>query len=553
MNDITNFCALFYFLLRRHFSLCLSKNVQSISARSIFINYYSSVHDLDLENRALTDRQKEIIDLTEKLTNSTPELDEKYCRRNLTSPNEVKMVIKKLPNNKAPGLDNITNRMVKNFTHKTVVQLHYIINATIKLQHFPSPWKRALVIPIRKPNKNTAAPENFRPISLLSGLSKVAEKIINNRIQKYDSKLRITQDEQFGFRSEHDTTQQISRIVTEVINNYNKDNVTQMTILDIQKAFDRVWVQGLIAKLMKTKLPINLIKLLLSYLTNRTLQVKVENAISHVKLIKAGVPQGSVLGPKLFTLYIHDIPKFEKTNLALYADDTAIYARSYYADVANKQVQIHMDKIEKYYSEWLININASKTESIIFTRKFTNNKIITKLRVKGEKIDPQPTVKYLGVHLDSRLNFKQHLGKTKAKAEAALKTLYPLMARRSKLNVENKTRIYKTIIRPIITYAAPVWCGVSDTALHCLQTLQNKCLRLATNSSPYTRISKLHNETETEMLREHLEKLSYNFYKYRLQHSRLTQNLTKIRRHNAQVHIRHKLPYMRLKIFEEQE
>jgi hypothetical protein len=91
--------------------------------------------------------------------------------------------------------------------------------------------------------------------------------------------------------------------VTEVINNYNKDNVTQMTILDIQKAFDRVWVQGLIAKLMKTKLPINLIKLLLSYLTNRTLQVKVENAISHIKPIKAGVPQGSVLGPKLFTLY----------------------------------------------------------------------------------------------------------------------------------------------------------------------------------------------------------------------------------------------------------
>jgi hypothetical protein len=153
----------------------------------LLANYYSSVHDLDLENRALTYRQKEIIDLTEKLTNSTPELDEKYCRRNLTSPNEVKMVIKKLPNNKAPGLDNITNRMVKNLTHKTVVQLHYIINATIKLQHFPSPWKRALVIPIRKPNKNTAAPENFRPISLLSGLSKVAEKIINNRIQKYDS------------------------------------------------------------------------------------------------------------------------------------------------------------------------------------------------------------------------------------------------------------------------------------------------------------------------------------------------------------------------------
>ncbi|KAH0816595.1 hypothetical protein GEV33_006196 [Tenebrio molitor] len=155
------------------------------------------------------------------------ELDEKYCRRNLTSPNEVKMVIKKLPNNKVPGLDNITNRMGPRNSDTQAKQKH------------SGPRK----LPTDKP-----------PIRIKQSSRK------NNK--QPDTKIRqqatITQDEQFGFRSEHDTTQQISRIVTEVINNYNKDNVTQMTILDIQKAFDRVWVQGLIAKLMKTKLPINL-------------------------------------------------------------------------------------------------------------------------------------------------------------------------------------------------------------------------------------------------------------------------------------------------------
>ena len=230
--------------------------------------------------------------------------------------------------------------------------------------------------PAAKQGKPTNVPGNLRPISLLSSVGKLAEKVIN-RLTRYDTKFKITQVEQFGFRQGHDTTQQITRIVTDITNNFNKDNITQLTLLDIRKAFDRVWIQGLIAKLLNTKIPMNLIKLLQSYLTNRTLIVKTGNSLSTTRSIKAGVPQGSILRPKLFSLFIHDIPQFKHTNLALYADDTAVYARSFYADVANKQVQMHMNVIENYYDDWLVEINQDKTEIVLFSRKYTNNKIIT--------------------------------------------------------------------------------------------------------------------------------------------------------------------------------
>ncbi|KAJ3665126.1 hypothetical protein Zmor_000639 [Zophobas morio] len=173
--------------------------------------------------------------------------DKNYLKNNLTNPREVRDLIKNLSKNKAPGLYKITNEALKQLGRKSVCQLHYIINSTIKLQHFPTPWKGALVIPLPKQGKPTNVPGNLRPTSLLSSVGKLAEKVINNRLTRYDTKFKITQDEQFGFRQGHDTTQQITRIVTDITNNFNKDNITQLTLLDIRKAFDRVSIQGLIS------------------------------------------------------------------------------------------------------------------------------------------------------------------------------------------------------------------------------------------------------------------------------------------------------------------
>jgi hypothetical protein len=237
-------------------------------------HFYANVHDLHLDEIQLTEEQKHVTDTVEAFDRTDFTCDGTYLKEFRTSPSELKETIKKLPNNKAPGEDEIRTIVIKNLSNKAKVQFHYIINAVIELQYFPQAWKNAIIIPIPKAGKKSD-PGNFRPISLLNTLGKLTEKILHERLTRLDKKLKLTRDKQFGFRPRHDTSQQVVRIVTDITYIYNKDKVTSTAVLNIQKVFDRVWVQGLVFKIIEKKIPVNFVKLLYSYVTGRTLQVKV--------------------------------------------------------------------------------------------------------------------------------------------------------------------------------------------------------------------------------------------------------------------------------------
>ena len=147
---------------------------------------------------------------------------------------------------KAPGDDTIQNIALENISRKALVQIAYIINAIIRIGHFPQCWKTSIVLPILKPGKNPEKPASYRPISLLPSLSKITEKIILNRMKKHEKQQKQIIDEQFGFREKHNTVQQVVRIVNNIRRNYNNNKVTVMALLDIEKAFDKVWIDGLI-------------------------------------------------------------------------------------------------------------------------------------------------------------------------------------------------------------------------------------------------------------------------------------------------------------------
>ena len=430
----------------------------------------------------------------------------------LTSPSELASIIKKLPNQKAPGSDSIQNVVLKNFSRKALCQLTYIINASIKLSHFPACWKSANVIPIPKPNKDPQLPLSYRPISLLSVLSKVAEKVILHRLQKHDRKFRITPAFQFGFKPKHSTVQQVARIVTHITTQFNKQKVTVMALLDVEKAFDKVWLEGITYKLIRANFPPILVKLVFSYLVNRNFRVKINNKFSAPRPILAGVPQGSCLGPFLFILYLYDFPTFPKTETALYADDTALYSSSFSAEVANKQIQIHLNILVPYWRLWKIQINHTKTETIVFTRKHTNNKVYTPLSLHGHTTRPNKSVKYLGVVLEPRLFYNPHINNAVKKANIVIRSMYPLLSKNSSMNPKNKKLLYTAIIRPIITYANPVWCSASKTATKPLQRLQNKCLRLINNRDRYSRIADLHEQAQLPYIHEYISKASQKFY-----------------------------------------
>lgn len=498
-----------------------------------------------------TPEQNEITQHVINFLTAEQPIDKIQLESTFTTPHELRQIIRKLPNRKAPGPDKIQYITIKNLSRKAHVQFTHIVNATILLQYFPKEWKKAVIIPISKPNKNSTHPTSYRPISLLNTLSKITEKIILHRLQLQDIKYKITPPTQFGFRPQHNTIHQVARIITDTTLAFNKKQSTSLILLDFEKAFDKVWIAGLIYKLIKIGIDPVLIKYIWSYLGAREFVVKIGSETSDTQIPLAGVPQGSVLGPKLYTLYLHDIPHFTHTNTAMYADDTAIYAHSHSAQIATAQLQIHINILLPYYNKWKLQVNYDKTQAITLTRKFKDTKIHTPINLSGHKTSPSLETKYLGVILDKRLRLKPHIQHTIKKVNFTIKSLYSIINKNSKLSIENKRLLYTSVLRPIMTYAAPVWCGIASPEISKIQRLQNKCLRLVTNSDRYTRITYLHDTTNIEYIHPYINKLANSFYQTQINNNPLIKNITHYKQHNTPASYKHKLPYQSLSIFQQ--
>ena len=374
----------------------------------------------------------------------------------LTTPKEVNNIIRKTNNKKAPGEDKINNRILKELPRKAKMQLFYILNACLKLQYFPTQWKNGIVLPFIKPSKDPKFASNYRPISLLPTMSKVLEKLILIRLQKFQKANNSIIDEQYGFRASHSTHLQLANITNKITQNFNLNKVTAVLSLDIEKAFDTVWHSGLVYKLIQHNLPPYLISLCISYLQNRTFQVKVGKELSVKTRVPAGVPQGGLLSPNLFLFYLNDIPKSSKTSISLFADDTAIIAESWKANMANKYLQSHINVLQEYYDKWKIKINPNKTTLVHFTTK-SKEKANINVSFNGQIIQEQKELKYLGLTLNKNLTFSSHIKNTLKKANAALNATYPLISKFSKIDLKHKLRLYNQGIKPILLYANPIW------------------------------------------------------------------------------------------------
>ncbi|KAL4104827.1 hypothetical protein QTP88_020103 [Uroleucon formosanum] len=261
-----------------------------------------------------------------------------------TSPSEVKNIISKLRNNKSPGHDLITNTITKKLPKKAILLLTYIYNGILRLSYIPSTWKHSVIILIHKLGKPPDIPSSYRPISLLPTFSKILEKIILKRICPILNEKNIIPNAQFGFRSNHSSLHQIHRIADNIASSLEQKNFCSGVFLDVAQAFDRVWHEGLLYKLLF--LPTQLYLTLKSFLTNRSFVVRCEEEYSNIHPIRAGVPQGSILAPTLFNIYTADLPQSNNTNLATFADDTAIISSSPNLDSAINNLQDHLTNLQ---------------------------------------------------------------------------------------------------------------------------------------------------------------------------------------------------------------
>lgn len=430
-----------------------------------------------------------------------------HPRATFFSPKEVWNTIRRLPNRKAPGPDGISNCSLKNCGPKTITKLCQIFNGCIRLEYFPIAWKHANIIMIPKPGKDPKIPINHRPISLLNTISKVFETLLLNRIKIYT--MPQIRSEQFGFRPYHSTTLQLLNIIDELVINSNLKKKTAAVLLDVEKAFDKVWHKGLTYKLIQFKIPSQLINIINSFLSNRSFQIKNNSTLSTIRNIHAGVPQGSCLSPHLFLIYVNDIPTSNRSKIALFADDTLFYASGHSNNIAVNNLQKQIDLAEPWFKKWKISINPTKTSAIIFTKKSTEN---TKLvKIKNEKIKWSNSIKYLGVQIDNKLNFSKHINTTITKAKSVNFKLYPLINSQSSIPIKTRILLYKTYIRPILLYAAPTWVSnLSKRNMTKLESTQSKILRTITGSDWFINNKSIQNSTKIITINEEITKLSKN-------------------------------------------
>lgn len=433
---------------------------------------------------------------------------------NMTTPKEIKQIIRTIKPRKSPGYDTINGILIKNLPIKGHIFISYLFNACMKFSYFSKHWKMAKVIPILKPGKDKSELSSYRPISLLNLLGKIFEIVLKIRCNKFIKIKNILPDEQFGFRDEISAQHQALRIYQHVRSSFNEKQSTGLILFDIEKAFDRVWHKGLIYKLIQFKFPIYLIKIIYNYLNERRFFVYMSNEKSIVHHINAGVPQGAVLSPILYNLYMADIGNFfSNIHFAQYADDTAIYTSSADPNIIISNLQSNMNTLSSYCAQWDIKLNPSKTQAIFFTRRRATRFLPGGLHVIVDNTPIQwcKKVKYLGLWFDQKMLLQNHIEHTIEKSQKLTKILYPLLCRNSKLSENNKLLIYKMIIRATITYGSQIWSNAAHTHKKRLQIVQNRCLKIIRDLPRRYPTITLHTECNLETLSTYIARLNQKF------------------------------------------
>ena len=415
---------------------------------------------------------------------------------------EIIEAISRLNPKKAAGHDLIGNKAIKELPIKGIALIASIFNAIPRLEHFPKAWKISLITFIPKPGKPIYETSSYRPISLLPTLSKLFERMLTNRLLLLLEELKTLPDHQFGFQKQHSTVEQIHRITHIISQTLEKKKYCSAVFLDIQQAFDKVWHEGLLYKLKKL-LPHTYYSILKSYLTNRQFMVKYADAITTTFPMEAGIPQGRVLGPLLFSIYTADLPISNEITIATFADDTALLATHADPAIASSTLQRCLDSMEKWFQKWGFKINEKKSSHVTFTfRKQT----CPQVTINNTIIPSKDSVRYLGMTLEKRLIWKKHISEKTKQLKEKLRKFYWLTGRRSKLNIQNKITLYKAVIKPVWTYGIQLWETASNSNIEILQRFQSKTLRSLLNAPWYVTNETIHRDLKIPTVKDEIHK-----------------------------------------------
>ena len=329
----------------------------------------------------------------------------------------------------------------------------------------------------KKGEKSEAS--NYRPISLTCILCKVLEHIIASNVVKHLDRHNTLYDLQHGFRSKRSCETQLVLLMEDMLLNSVEGEQTDLILLDFSKAFDKVNHEKLLLKLHSYGIRQETLKWIQAFLSNRQQQVVIENECSDSVSVTSGVPQGSVLGPILFLIYINDLPDTIKSKVRLFADDTAVYiAVSSLEDAAT--LQRDLDRLCLWEDEWDMEFNPDKCTVIHITR--SKKPIPSSYVLHGRVLETVPSAKYLGVNISSNLTWNDHIQKVSTSGNRTLGFCKRNI--RSK-NPAIRSTAYKALVRPVLEYSSTVWSPHAKTGIDKLERVQRRAARWVSNDYLY--------------------------------------------------------------------
>ncbi len=397
-----------------------------------------------------------------------------------------------MANDKAPGPDQIPNRILKAVAEWLIPHLHTIFNAGLRNGYHPHAWKQAITLALRKPGKDDyTTPKAYRPIALLNTMGKLLELVIGRRLSELAETNGLLPDTQMGARkgrSAETVLQLLTEQVHTIWNTPGPKKVATLLSLDISGAFDYVSHDRLLHNLRKRKIPEMLVRWVGSFLTDRTTTIKLFEGESEQLRVETGIPQGSPASPILFLFFIADLLEISnnealRVSSAGFVDDVNILT---YGTSTERNCRI-LEEIHRKCAQWAVTHGArfapEKYEVLHLTRSQKKFNLGIAPSFEGVRIDTKPYVRILGVQVDTKLRWGPHLAKTREKEASLLCAMSRITSSTWGASFEKAKLVYKTVVKPALLYGAGVWYGPQGTTLarksvdRQLETTQNHFLR----------------------------------------------------------------------------
>ena len=310
---------------------------------------------------------------------------------------------------------------------------------------------------------------------------KLFQQVIEKRLQKHLEENGFFSKYQSGFRKSKSTNDHLFRLSQNIMESFNRGEHVIVALLDVEKAFDNVWHNGLRYKIYQLDLPTKLCKWLSDFLVGRVIQIKIEDFLSPKVYPKAGVPQGSNLSPLLFLIYVNDMPNptHHQTNKSQFADDASQWAVSKNIDLAAEYMLRDLDKLARWCAKWRIKLNPEKTKVIIFSKSRSSIRAEPALSLYGDFLSYYPHIKFLGITFDNRMTFTKHFEEILECCNQKFHRLRIVVNKKCGTSPETILQIYKQCVRPIFEYGIVSTIIVSGTIITKIQRVQNSFIRLA--------------------------------------------------------------------------